>query len=511
MAGKGKWTVVIIACIAIFIIVLDSSAMNVAISALVEELNTTLSTVQAIIALYALVMASLMLLGSKIQNIIGRKRAFLIGTIIYGTGSLIATLSFNATMLLIGWAVLEGMGAALILPATTTLVSAEYKGKDRLVAFGIWGGIAAAGTAVGPIVGGFFTTYLTWRLVFASEIILVIVILLLRSRLSESEPSLKWKELDIWGAILSVVSLLLIVFGLLLLRTPEKWPLVPLLTIPGLVLFVVFLLWQKRRLRKGLEPLFDISLLKNRMFRLGNIDSIIQQLPLAGVLFIIPVFLQQVTGVSAMMTGVALFPLSISVFAFSLLGGKFLALLRQPKYVVILGFFVSAAGAFMLRGSFSVSTEIVDLILGLSVFGTGIGLLLSQLTNLTMSAAGDELESDASGLLNTSKNLGYSMGTALIGVLLIIGVFSGLVTEIGELPEYAQMPREQIEQELFDYFQEMQTTEPPDIPPEDIAKVEEIVDSTISSAMRLTFIVMGIILLLGGAVSIFMPKLKAEA
>jgi MFS family permease len=481
MAGKGKWTVVIIACIAIFIIVLDSSAMNVAISALVEELNTTLSTVQAIIALYALVMASLMLLGSKIQNIIGRKRAFLIGTIIYGTGSLIATLSVNATMLLIGWAVLEGMGAALILPATTTLVSAEYEGKDRVVAFGIWGGIAAAGTAVGPIVGGFFTTYLTWRLVFASEIILVIVILLLRSRLSESEPSLKWKELDVFGAILSIVSLVLIVFGVLLLKTPEKWPLVPLLTIPGIVLFVVFLLWQKRRLGKGLEPLF-----------------------------IIPVFLQQVTGISAMMTGVALFPLSITIFVFSLLGGKFLAVLRQPKYVVILGFVVSAAGAFLLRNDFSASTEIVDLILGLSVFGTGIGLLLSQLTNVTMSAAGAELESDASGLLNTSKNLGYSMGTALIGVLLIIGVFNGLVTEIGELPEYTQMPKEQIEQGLFDYFESMQTAEPPAIPDEDLAKAEEILDSAISSAMRLTFIVLGIILLLGGALSIFMPKLKAE-
>jgi hypothetical protein len=276
------------------------------------------------------------------------------------------------------------------------------------------------------------------------------------------------------------------------------------------VLFVLFLLWQRRRLRKGLDPLLDISLLKKRMFNLGNIDSIVQQLPLAGVLFIIPVFLQQVTGISAMMTGVALFPLSITVFIFSLLGGKFLALLRQPKYVVMLGFVVSAAGAFLLINKFSASTEITDLILGLSVFGIGIGLLLSQLTNVTMSAAGAELESDASGLLNTSKNLGYSMGTALIGILLIIGVFNGLVTEIGELPEYTQMTREQIEQGLFDYFQEMQTTEPQEIPPEDVAKAEEILDSVISSAMNLTFVVMGIIMLLGAAISIFMPKLEVE-
>jgi len=511
MAGKSKWTVVIIACMAIFIIVLDSSAMNVAISALVEELNTTLSSIQSIIAIYALVMASLMLLGSKLQDIIGRKRAFVVGTIIYGFGSLIATLSRNAATLLVGWAILEGIGAALILPATTTLVSAEYEGRDRVVAFGIWGGIAAAGTAVGPIVGGFFTSYLTWRLVFASEIILVLAILLLRSRLSESEPGLKWKELDLVGAILSVVSILLVVFGILMLRTPDKWPLVPLLTVPGIALFIVLIFWLKRRARKGLDPLFDISLFRVRMFNLGNLNSILQQLPVAGVLFVVPVFLQQVTGVSAIMTGVALLPLSITVFAFSLYGGKLLAILRQPKYVLVAGFIVSAAGALVLRGEFSSSTRIYDLILGLAIFGTGIGLLLSQLTNITMSSAGAEREAEASGLLNTSKNLGYSLGTALIGVLLIIGVFGGLVTSLEESPELAHIPREEIEQSLFDYFQDMQTAPPPGIPARDTTEAEALVDSAISKAMRLTFFVLGMILLLGAVLSIFVPKLKPDA
>ncbi len=157
---------VIIACLAIFIIVLDTSAMNVAITTLVVELNTTLSTIQAIIALYALIIASFMLLGSKIQDILGRKRTFIIGLIIYACGTIIATLSVNAAMLLIGWAVLEGIGAALILPATTTIVGASYKGKDRITAFGIWGGIAAVGAAVGPIIGGIFTTYLNMATCF---------------------------------------------------------------------------------------------------------------------------------------------------------------------------------------------------------------------------------------------------------------------------------------------------------------------------------------------------------
>ena len=198
--NQYKWGVVIIACMAIFIIVLDSSAMNVAITTLIVELNTTLSTIQAIIALYALIIASFMLLGSKIQDILGRKKTFLIGLVIYAIGTITATLSVNAIMLMIGWAVLEGIGAALILPATTTLVSASYDGKNKVTAFGIWGGIAAMGAAIGPIVGGIFTTYLTWRLVFGSELIFIVIIFLFRNYLTESKPTLKWKDLDKLGA-----------------------------------------------------------------------------------------------------------------------------------------------------------------------------------------------------------------------------------------------------------------------------------------------------------------------
>nr|WP_243687192.1 MFS transporter [Methanobacterium formicicum] len=155
MDDSYKWGVVLIACMAIFIIVLDSSAMNVAISTLVVELNTTVSIIQGIIAIYALIIASFMLLGSKIQDILGRKKTFLMGLIIYACGTITATMSINAGMLLLGWAILEGVGAAMILPATTTIVGSSYKGKDRVTAFGIWGGIAAVGAAVGPIVGGF--------------------------------------------------------------------------------------------------------------------------------------------------------------------------------------------------------------------------------------------------------------------------------------------------------------------------------------------------------------------
>jgi EmrB/QacA subfamily drug resistance transporter len=489
---------------AIFIIVLDSSAMNVAISTLVVELNTTLSIIQAIIALYALIIASFMLLGSKLQDILGRKKTLLLGLIIYACGTTTATLSINEGMLLIGWAVLEGIGAAMMFPATTTIVGASYEGKDKVTAFGIWGGIAAVGAAIGPIVGGIFTTYLTWRLVFASELIFVALILIYRHYLTESKPTLKWKDLDIVGVLLSIVSLVLIVLGILLLTRPEYWRYVVTLLISGSVLFIIFLLWQRRRISKGLEPLSDISLLKNRLFNIGNLNSIIQQIPLAGFLFIIPVFLQQVTKVNAFTTGLALLPASITILICSLLGAR-LASKFESKYILMAGFLISAAGTFILGGVFSINTQVVDIIPGTVVFGIGVGFLLSQMTNLIMSAARDYQETDASGLFNAFKNLGYSLGTALIGVLLLLGIFTGLTSGIEASGLAGNMTTEQIQSSLFDYVESMQT-EAPQIPPEIVPQATQIVESTISSSMRQTFNALTLILVLGFITSIFIPK-----
>lgn len=509
MGDQYKWGVVLIACMAIFIIVLDSSAMNVAISTLVVELNTTLSIIQSIIALYALIIASFMLLGSKIQDILGRKKTFLLGLAIYASGTVTATLSSNALMLLIGWAVLEGIGAAMILPATTTIVGSSYQGKDKITAFGIWGGIAAVGAAVGPIVGGIFTTYLSWRLVFGSELIFVVLILLFRHYLTESKPTLKWKDLDIVGAVLSIVSLILIVLGILFLTKPQYWGYVAVLVGSGSILFVLFLLWERRRMKHGLEPLSDVTLLKNRLFGLGNFNSVIQQIPLAGFLFVIPVFLQQVTKLNAFDTGLALLPASITILIFSILGARLSSAL-ESKYIIMIGFLIAAVGTYILGGVFNVNTQIIDLVPGTVIFGVGIGFLLSQLTNLTMSAAGEDKETDASGLLNCFKNLGYSMGTALIGVLLLLGIFGGLTAGIESTTVADNMTKEQIQENLFNHVEKMQT-DTPQIPPELAPYSAEIINSSISSAMKQTFTILSLILLLGLVTSIFLPSTKKSS
>ena len=247
-------------------------------------------------------------------------------------------------------------------------------------------------------------------------------------------------------------------------------------------------------------------MLKNRLYILGNAASVIQQAAFAGVLFILPVFLLQVTGESAFMTGVALLPMSLAIFVLSVTGGRLSSIVR-PKVVILIGFLISAAGAYLLSSVFSQSTQIVDIIPGTVIFGLGVGLLLSQLTNLTMSAVRRDQEIDASGFLNTAKNLGYSVGTALIGVLLLVGIFDGLVSGISSSTLVSNTTtQEQIQQNLYAYAQNMQTTAPASIPQSLIPEAQRIVDSPISSAMHLTFVALSLTLLLGFVIVLFLPR-----
>lgn len=207
---------------------------------------------------------------------------------------------------------------------------------------------------------------------FGSELVFVAGILIFRHYLTESEPTLKWKDLDIVGVFLSVISLILIVLGILFLTRPEYWRYVAVLVGSGSILFILFLWWQRRRINNGLEPLSDITLLKNRLFGLGTLNNVIQQIPLAGFLFIIPVFLQQVTKLNAFDTGLTLLPASMVILICSLLGAK-LSSRIDSKYVLMIGFLIAAIGTFILSGVFNVNTHMQDLIPGTVVFGVGIG------------------------------------------------------------------------------------------------------------------------------------------
>lgn len=531
--GQWKWGVILVVLLAVFILVVDTTMMNVAINNLVQDLNTTLSAVQAIISLFALIMASFMLLGAKVGEIIGRKRAFIIGVVIYTAGTLTAAFAVNAMMLLVGWAILEGIAAAMMLPSTTTFITNSYTGKDRAMGFALWGGIAAAGAAFGPILGGIFTTYGSWRYGFAMEAGICMLILATSFYLVETKPTMKWRDLDVVGTIMSIGAMMLIVLAFLNMSTygfinprlpfvvngvevaPLGISIVFWVMLAGLLLFAAFIWWQLRRIAKGKVPLFNPQVLRNWGFNVGILQGVIQNLALAGVLFIFPVYLGNVHGFKAIDIGIMMMPMSLAVLVFSM-GSTKLADHVRPIWMVATGLIIMIVGNNIIKRAFDGVDDPWDLVPGMVVLGLGMGVILSQLTNATMGIVKPELVPDASGLLNSTKQLGTSLGTAFVGGVLMLSAFTGMVDLLAEEPEFEGYEHEEVAIWLADFLERMKNGEiEGNWTPEQEENLTRIVDeasanSMVSAldAMNMTF-VLGIAILLIGAV-LYSRQLKRQ-
>jgi EmrB/QacA subfamily drug resistance transporter len=441
--------------------VLDSSVMNVSISQIVEDLDTTITGVQLAITAYTLVMAALMLAGAKLGDILGRDRTFAIGLAIYGLGSLITAVSPNLTVLLIGWSLIEGLGAALVMPAIVSLIAHTYSGSQRALAFGIVGGVAGAAIAAGPLIGGWVTTELSWRYVFAGEVVIVAVILILRGRLQKTPRIENPPRLDVIGVALSALGLALVVFAILkssewgLIEprgaltidgreiTPFGFSVVPFLMLGGAAVLAGFVHWEDRRERRGEDTLLDRSLLRIGQLRAGLTTLLMQQLILLGTFFVLPVYLQVVLGLDAFETGKRLFPMSVAMFIAAMLGPKLAAGLA-PKRVAQAGLVALSVAAVVLLGTIDVELDDLQFALALALFGVGAGLLLSQLGNVIMSAVPAEKTNEAGGLQGTAQNLGASLGTALIGAVLIAALSTGFVERVEQNPAVPASIREQV-------------------------------------------------------------------
>jgi MFS family permease len=456
-----KWLPLLILASAQFIMVLDSSVMNVAISQIVEDLDTTIQGVQTAITMYTLVMAAFMLLGAKLGDIIGRNRAFAIGLAIYGVGSLTTALSPNLAVLLVGWSGIEGFGAVLVVPAIAALTAATYDGKDRALAYALLGGIAAIAVAAGPLIGGWVTTEFTWRYVFAAETVVVILILLLRGQIARAPDAERRPRLDIVGVALSSAGLGLVVFAILRSsvwgfvqpRTPptingtEITPLgfspVPFMVLGGLALLQAFAAWQQRRARLGQDELLDTALLRVAQLRAGLSTLVGQQLVLMGTFFVIPVYLQVVLGLDAFETGKRLLPLSVAMLVFALLGPR-IAARRSPRTVAQIGLVAVGIGALVMLATLDVTLNDTGFKVALALIGAGAGLLASQLGNIIMSSVAPAQTSEAGGLQGTAQNLGASLGTAIIGAVLLGSLATGFSERVTANPAVPQAARETI-------------------------------------------------------------------
>jgi EmrB/QacA subfamily drug resistance transporter len=460
---SGWWFALAILAAAQFVMVLDSSVMNVSISQIVADLDTTIQGVQLAITAYTLVMASLMLAGAKLGDILGSGRAFAIGLAIYGLGSLTTSLSPNLTVLLIGWSLIEGLGAALVLPAIVSLIASTYSGTRRALAFGVIGGVAGAAIAAGPLIGGWMTTELSWRYVFAGETVIVIGILLVRRRLVSPQAIASPPRLDVVGVLLSASGLGLIVYGILqssawgLIEprgamtiggeeiTPFGFSVVPFLMLAGGGLLAAFALWEERLERSGRDTLLDRKLLRIVPLRAGLLTLLMQQLILLGTFFVLPVYLQVVLGLDAFETGKRLFPLSVALLIAALAGPKLAAGLA-PKRVAQIGLVALAVASVVLLATIDVELDEAEFALSLILFGIGAGLLLSQLGNVIMSSVAPEKTNEAGGLQGTAQNLGASLGTALIGAVLIAALTSGFVERVAENPAVSPAIRDRVAQ-----------------------------------------------------------------
>lgn len=446
--GIRKWLPLCVVVLALFIMVLDTTIINVSMKAIIEDLHTSLKAVQWVITGYSLMLAAFMITGGRLGDIFGRKRMFMVGASVFALGSLLASQAHSQPQLLASVALVEGAGAAMMMPSTSALLLSTYRGKDRAIAFGMFGAIAGTAATVGPILGGFLTTNYSWRWNYLINPF-VVVILLLGSRFLRETHERNVHKPDVLSILLSALGLGGIVYGIIesssygWLKAKAAYEIfnhhyhlaglsvTPYAIVIGMLFLLGFLLRQAALQRQKREPLIALNIFKNRQFIAGTTVILIVAMTQFGFIFILPVFLQGMLGKDAFHTGLVLLPFSLSVLVAGPFSGIAVGKFNVPPKVMIqLGLVASVLGAMLLRHEFSDTATAASIMPGQIVFAIGFGLAFSQLANITLSAVSVQQAGEASGLNNTFRQVGASLGQALIGALLISALSSQLTSDV---------------------------------------------------------------------------------
>jgi EmrB/QacA subfamily drug resistance transporter len=405
----------ILLAMAMFVLVFDTSLMNVSISAVVTDLNTTVSNVQAAISLEALVSAAFILIGSKVGDLIGRKRAYVIGLCGYAIGALAMTLAQDVAAMIIFWALIGGLGASLLMPSMQSLIHGNFEGQAQKKVYALVGASAAVAAAIGPLLGGFITTYLSWRVGFMLELLVIAIVLSGAGRVKDV-PFTGSRDVDPIGAILSVLGMGGIVLGILAWQ--EGGDAVAELLIVGVVGLGSLAWWLLRRKREEKPILLDPDLFRSKMFRFGISGQMLQNIALGGAMIALPIFLQMVLEYDAMQTGLTLAPLSLTMFVTALLAGK-KAGSRRPSAIIRAGFLLLSLGMALLIWVVPRADSGWGLFIPLLIAGAGLGLLVSQLNNYTLSPISEERVSEAAGVNSAGGSFGLSFGLAFGGAIML--------------------------------------------------------------------------------------------
>jgi len=496
-----------------FLMTLDSSVMNVSIAQVAEDVGTTVTGIQTAITFYTLVMATMMITGGKLGSLWGRRRTFAIGCVVYGLGSLTTALAPNLAVLMLGWSVLEGLGAALIMPATVALVAANFPAAGRPRAYGLVASAGAIAVAAGPLIGGLVTTLWTWRLVFAGEVVIVLLILLMTRRMQDV-PAEGTFRLDLVGVVLSALGLGLLVFGVLrsgewgwvqpkaggpswLGLSPTLW-----LVFGGLVVIRLFLAWEDRVLAAGREPLVRTELLRNARLVGGLTMFFFQFLIQAGLFFTVPLFLSVALGLSAFDTGLRLMPLSVTLLVAAVGIPKYLPG-ASPRTVVRWGLALLLAGIVSLIGGLEAGAGAEVVTVPLLLAGLGVGALASQLGAVTVSSVPDEASGEVGGLQNTMTNLGASLGTALAGSILVAGLTAAFLQGIDQNPDVPDQLVATAEVELAGGIPFMSDADLEEglqeagLPPTEVSAIVDENETARISALRVSLAALALLALVG--------------
>jgi hypothetical protein len=413
--GEGNSRLALLLAMAMFVLVVDTSLMNVSISAVTHDLGTTVSGVQSAIALEALVSAAFILIGSKVGDLIGRKRAYVLGLLGYATGALAMAFAQSLTAIIIFWAIVGGLGASLLLPAMQSLIHGNFEGAAQKKAYALVGAAAAIAAAVGPLLGGFVTTYLSWRVGFVLEVV-IIAIVLFNIKLVHDVPYTGPRQVDPVGAVLSVLGMGGIVLGILVWQ--EGGEAVGALLAVGAVALGSLAWWLVRRKRQGRATLIDPGLFKSKVFRFGISGQMFQQIALGGLMIALPIYLQLVFEYTAMEAGLSLAPLSLSMFGVALLAAK-KAGTRRPSSIIRAGFVLLTIGVAVLVPIVPRASSGWYLVIPLVIAGSGLGLLVSQLNNYTLAPISEERVSEAAGVNSAAGSFGLSFGLAFAGAIML--------------------------------------------------------------------------------------------
>lgn len=488
--SENSWIPLIVVACASFIIVLDSLFMNVSISHIVVDLNSDVSTVQMIVSFSTLITAALILLSTKLQDIVGKKKLFFIGAALYGMAIFITAISSSVIMFFVGWSVIKGVAAALMLPAIVSIITGTYSGKMRTIALATLGIMSGLADILAPLLGGVITTYFSWRFTFAFELIFILFILVMQNKIPNFKPTESKNDLDIIGTIISSIGLVLLILGILTLTKDVTASIIEIIL--GLIVLATFIWYELKRKRSGKVPLLDVDLFRDKNLRLGASIKVLYNIIISGTFFVLVLFFQSVFQLNPFDTGLASVPFCMGLLIFSLSAPKLIGKLNHKKLMVI-GCIMSIVGCLILSYQFKLNMSLMGLIPGLFLLGSGIGFMMALVSDVALFDIPAESQNNASGIISTSETLGSSLGTAIIGIVLILGVMGGISTAIDTYaPDYSG--DEQFHQEVYDYFQKLDTIDGQDSVVVNTADI--IIQSAMASVMMVLAIVLGVILIL---------------